>query len=144
MEHAMPCIDIRITDGSLDETQMSRIVERITAAAMAAEGLPDNAISRSISVVTVGRHDRVFVGGKPAQDPRFHVTIHAFADALDDTTRRQLVAEVTQAFRAEHPGCDEGRGRTVWCIINELPAATFAVGGALVSLQQVRALTGQV
>ncbi|WP_230533584.1 tautomerase family protein [Microvirga roseola] len=48
----MPLIDIRYTEGGLDDAQMARIADRITAVALEAEGLPDNAASRAISVVT--------------------------------------------------------------------------------------------
>lgn len=137
----MPFVDIRYTEGSLGDDQLARITDRITQAAIAAEGLADNAISRSISVVTAGRHERLFVGGQPARAPRFLVTIRAFADAMDLAARETLVAEVTAAFASECEACRETGGRTVWCVIEELPAATFAVGGRFVSLDQVRALT---
>ncbi|WP_230533582.1 hypothetical protein [Microvirga roseola] len=62
---------------------------------------------------------------------------------MDQETKGQVVQKVTDSFRAECPLCDERKGANVWCIINELPPFGFAVGGVVVSLEQVRIMTQQ-
>ena len=137
----MPFVDIRYAEDSLDDDQLARVADRITAAAIAADGLVDSPISQSISVVTVSRHEQLFVGGRLAREPRVLVTIRAFAGAMDLAARDKLVAEITAAFASENEAWRGAGGRLVWCVIEELPAATFAVGGRFVSLDAVRALT---
>ncbi|HEV2505097.1 MAG TPA: tautomerase family protein [Mesorhizobium sp.] len=131
----MPLIDIVHASGSLTSEQQQRISERITAAAITAEGLPDNVRSRAIAVVAWHAADSIFVGGKPADHRRFDVRVRAFAEALTDQRRTQLVEQVTQAFRDEG-----GDGRTVWCTFYPLQPGTFGAGGSLVSYDQVKAM----
>lgn len=138
----MPLIDLRYPEGSLDEDRLARLAERLGAAARAAEGLPETDAARAISVVNCESLRHVFVGGRKAEAPRFLVVIHAFAEAMDAAARRTLAAEVVAAFRAECPACVAEGGRNVWCVINALPPGSFAAGGHLVGLAQVRAMVG--
>lgn len=135
-DQPLPLIDIVHASGSLTREQQARISDRITAAAIAAEGFPDNARSRAIAVIAWHVAECVFVGGKPADHPRFDVKIRAFAEALTDQSRSELVERVTQAFSDEG-----GDGRTVWCTFYPLQPGTFGAGGSLVSYDQVKAMT---
>jgi len=135
-EEPLPLVDIVHPSGSVTEEQQERISERISAAAIAAEGLPDNARSRGIAVIAWHAADRVFVGGKPSDHPRFDVQVRAFAEALTHQRRVELVDQITEAFRAE--GSD---GRTVWCTFYPLQRGSFGAGGSLVSYDQVQAMT---
>ncbi|CAM5520013.1 hypothetical protein MAUB1S_08678 [Mycolicibacterium aubagnense] len=132
----MPLVDIVHPSVSLTVEQQERISERVTAAAIAAEGLADNARSRGIAVIAWHTVGRVFVGGKPSDTPRFDVQVRAFAEALTHQRRAELVDQITQAFRAE--GFD---GRIVWCTFYSLQPGSFGAGGGLVSYDQVQAMT---
>lgn len=60
---------------------------------------------------------------------------------MDTAVREVLVANIADAFAAESARYREAGARSLWCIVNLLPPATFAVGGSMVTLEQVRQMT---
>ncbi|MGN8023454.1 hypothetical protein ACTJJ7_22345 [Phyllobacterium sp. 22229] len=139
----MPFVEIRYSRDSLNEAERQRIADRIAVIAMNAEGLPDNPMSRSISIVTYQALDDVYVGGAKVAVPRFFVVFHAFAEVLTKAGTAMAVMEMTQVFAEESDYCRGAGTRTVWCIFNGLTPHSFAGGGQLVSYEQVLKMTSQ-
>jgi phenylpyruvate tautomerase PptA (4-oxalocrotonate tautomerase family) len=139
----MPLVDVLCPRNTLSEAQRASLAEELTRVALGAEGLPDNAASRAIAVVTFREADAVFVGGRPDERARFAVFLYALAGALAPEARREVHGRVRDAFQRACPELLVRGGANAWSMVNEIEEGDFGVAGAPVSIELVRSLVAR-
>ncbi|WP_432488282.1 hypothetical protein [Kineococcus sp. SYSU DK018] len=138
----MPLVEISHSRDALGEKQLDALADRLSAIALAAEGLPDTPTSRPLAVVTTRAWDGVHVGGRPSGEPRIDVVLHTLPGVLDEPARAAVLAELTSAVVEEVDGMDARGGGRVWCRVHETLPSGFSVAGRVMSPPLVRQLAG--
>jgi hypothetical protein len=68
-------------------------LKQTSALLLRAEGLIDNAISRSICLVTLNEASAMYLGGEISDKGKIVVKIYVFEDAYSDSISSQIILE---------------------------------------------------
>ena len=134
----MPICEISYPRGLLSEDERNRVSSRITALLIEAEGLQDNAVSRSICLITINESEWVFIGGELSSQGKIVVKIYAFSEAYSEVQKSGLYSKIAAIFAEENAATRTLRGNNVWCLVLPIEANNFGVGGVAVSLEMTR------
>ena len=139
----MPFIDVLCQKTSGSPSQRALLADELTRVALEAEGLPDNAVARSIAVVTFREVDGVYVGGRPDESPRFNVFLYVLHGAVTAERKRAVHARILDAFEKVCPELLTRKGANVWSILNEIDDGAFGSAGKPASIELVRQLVAR-
>ena len=138
----MPVCEISYPPGLLDEEQRDVVAAQLSGILIAAEGLPDNPISRLICQISISEPASVYIGGAPSFDAKIVVKIYAFSDAYTDSVKVDVYRRIARVFCEHHPASAAQGGRNVWCMVLPIESNGFGVGGIPVSLEMTRNIVG--
>ncbi|MCK2217237.1 hypothetical protein MF672_026120 [Actinomadura sp. ATCC 31491] len=134
----MPMLDVYIPDGALGREAEAALVNRLTEILIRHEGFdPADPVTRSVSWVFLHRPAAVYVGGAPADAPRYKVVPSVPEGQLDEEARAAVVAEVTEAILDAEDGAwprDAGR---VWVFPTEIPEGRWGGQGRITPLASI-------
>ena len=142
----MPMIDIALTEDSLTPEATATLANKLSGALIAYEGAPDNEYVRSLTWCFVDRRPAasILVGGTPATEPRYRITLtvpefvlgmHGPMMAED---RRQLVRHVTElVLEAEGTPYSANAASRVWVQMREWPEGFWGAFGEIAGLSDI-------
>jgi len=138
----MPNLEIRVPHGTLDADARRALARRLTSDLLAAEGLPENDTTRSLTWVTIEETPAGAwsVAGEPAEDrAELHAfaRITTFASLLDDAKRAALLRAVNTAV-VDAAGGDPLGGLGIWTVIEEVPDGHWGVAGNPIGKAELR------
>lgn len=137
----MPMLDATIPQGALDPDREQALMAQLTDILLTWEGAdPTNEIARSLAWVFLHRPAGMFVGGSPADLPRYRVVASVPEGQVDAKRRAGMVEAVTNAVLDAEP---DGRPRDpwrVWVFTHEVPEGTWGGGGRVVGLADIAGL----
>ncbi|GGS44194.1 hypothetical protein AB0E75_26830 [Streptomyces griseoviridis] len=140
----MPMLDVYIPDGALQPDAEATLLNRITEILVRNEGFdPADPVSRSVSWLWLHRPAAIYVGGEPAEAPRYKVVPSVPEGQLDERKRASVIAEVTEAILdAEHGAWPRDASR-IWVFPTEIPEGHWGGWGRIRPLATILArLTG--
>jgi len=134
----VPMLDVYIPEGALRPDAERALLTRLTDILMIAEGFePTNAAMRAVSWVFLHRPATTFVAGSPATAPRYKVVATVPEGQLDDLSRAEVVAAVTEAvLDAEEGKRPRDKGR-VWVFPTEIPDGRWGGNGRITRLADI-------
>ncbi|MEV7020526.1 hypothetical protein [Kitasatospora sp. NPDC093558] len=140
----MPLLDVHIPEGALRPEAEATLLDRITTILIRHEGFdPDDPTVREVSWLFLHRPAAVYVGGKPADAPRYKVVPSVPEGQFDPEIRAGVIADVTEAILDAEDGAwprDPGR---VWVFPTEVPEGHWGTAGQVRPLAAILArLTG--
>jgi phenylpyruvate tautomerase PptA (4-oxalocrotonate tautomerase family) len=137
-------LDVYIPDGALQPDAEATLLNRITEILVRNEGFdPADPVSRSVSWLWLHRPAAIYVGGEPADAPRYKVVPSVPEGQLDERKRASVIAEVTEAILdAEHGAWPRDASR-IWVFPTEIPEGHWGGWGRIRPLATILArLTG--
>jgi phenylpyruvate tautomerase PptA (4-oxalocrotonate tautomerase family) len=137
-------LDVFIPDGALPPGAEAALLNRITEILIRHEGFdPADPVTRSVSWVFLHRPTAVYVGGSPADAPRYKVVASVPEGQLDANARAGVIADTTEAILdAENGAWPRDAGR-VWVFPAEVPEGHWGGHGQVTPLAAILArLTG--
>lgn len=140
----MPMLDVYIPEGVFTTDREAALLNRITEILIRHEGFdPTDTDTRSVSWVFLHRPAAVFVGGAPADSPRYKVVPSVPEGQLDAAKRAGVISEVTEAILDAEDGAwprDPGR---IWVFPTEIPEGHWGGFGEIRPLRRILSrLTG--
>jgi phenylpyruvate tautomerase PptA (4-oxalocrotonate tautomerase family) len=113
---------VHIPDGALQPGAEAALLNRITDILIRHEGFnPADPVTRSASWAFLHRPAAVYVGGSPADAPRYKVVASVPEGQLDEKGRAGVIADVTEAILdAENGAWPRDPGR-IWVFPTEIP-----------------------
>jgi phenylpyruvate tautomerase PptA (4-oxalocrotonate tautomerase family) len=139
----MPMLDVYIPDGALQPKDEAALVNQITEILIRHEGFdPADPVARSASWAFLHRPAAVYVGGAPADAPRYKVIASVPEGQLDERKRAGVIAEVTDAILdAENGAWPRDAGR-VWVFPTEVPEGYWGGRGQITPLAAILSRLG--
>jgi phenylpyruvate tautomerase PptA (4-oxalocrotonate tautomerase family) len=98
---------------------------------------PTNPAVRSIAWVFVHRPEAVFVGGEPADAPRYRFVASVPEGQYDPERRQAMVESITAAVLDAEEGAYERDPARVWVFTPEVPDGTWGGAGRIVTLADI-------
>ncbi|MGW2220142.1 hypothetical protein ACWCSD_34580 [Nonomuraea sp. NPDC001684] len=140
----MPMLDVYIPDGALQPDAEAALLNRITEILIRNEGFdPADPVSRSVSWLWLHRPAGVYVGGEPADAPRYKVVPSVPEGQLDAQQRASVIAEVTEAILDAENGAWPRDASRIWVFPTEIPEGHWGGWGRIRPLATILArLTG--
>lgn len=140
----MPMLDVYIPDGALQPDTEAALLDRITEILIRHEGFdPAAPVTRSVSWVFLHRPAAVYVGGSPADAPRYKVVASVPEGQLDGKARAGVIAEVTEAILDAENGAWPRHASRIWVFPAEVPEGHWGGHGQVTPLATILArLTG--
>jgi phenylpyruvate tautomerase PptA (4-oxalocrotonate tautomerase family) len=134
----MPMLDAFIPDGALASAAEHELLARLTDILLETEGADSaDATARSIAWLTLHRPETVFVGGRPADEPRYRIFASVPEGQYDDERRRLMVERVTEAVLDAEKGAYERDPQRVWVLAFEIPDGTWGGAGRIFRLADI-------
>ena len=134
----MPMLDAYIPEGALTPDAERHLLGELTTILLKWEGAdPDDAVARSIAWVYVHRPAAIFVGGEPAELPRYRIVASVPQGQLDAERRAGMVAAVTQAVLDAEPDDRPRDPLRVWVFPQEITEGTWGAGGQIFGLADI-------
>ncbi|GAA0491250.1 hypothetical protein Ade02nite_22860 [Paractinoplanes deccanensis] len=140
----MPMLDVYIPEGALRPDAEAALLDRITEILIRHEGFdPADPVTRSVSWLWLHRPAAVYVGGKPAGEPRYKVVPSAPEGQLGERARAGVIAEVTEAILDAEDGAWPRDPSRIWVFPTEIPEGHWGGWGTIRPLAAILArLTG--
>lgn len=137
----MPMLDAHIPTGALAAEAERDLLEKLTDLLIRHEGAdPSNETVRSIAWVFVQRPETVYVGGSPAEAPRYRFIASVPEGQFNAERRQALVAEITEAVLDAEQGAHPRDPMRVWVFTPEVPDGTWGAAGRVVTLADIAGL----
>ncbi len=136
----MPICEITFARGVISILERTRVVERVSALLLKAEGLTDNPISRSICLVNLNETSSMYIGGALSDKGKIVVKIYVFHDAYTDAIKKDIHAGIRDIFLEESQVTKELQGNNIWCVLLPILPNDFGVGGRPVTLELTRSV----
>jgi phenylpyruvate tautomerase PptA (4-oxalocrotonate tautomerase family) len=134
----VPMLDVYIPDGALRPDAEKALINRLTEILIRGEGAdPTNLEVRAVSWVFLHRPEAVFVGGEPADAPRYKVVATVPEGQLDERARATVVAEATEAVLDAEQGQWPRDKARVWVFPLEIPDGQWGGRGRIVHLADI-------
>jgi phenylpyruvate tautomerase PptA (4-oxalocrotonate tautomerase family) len=125
-------LDVTIPEGALAPDAEAALMERLTNLLIEHEGAdPANPVVQSIAWAFLHRPGRVYVGGRPAEAPRYRVVATVPEGQYTDERRESMVAAVTEAILDAENGAHPRDPMRVWVFPNEQPDGTWGAIGRI-------------
>ncbi len=134
----MPMLDVYIPEGTFAADRETALMNQITEILIRHEGFdPADPTTRSASWVFLHRPAAVYVGGAPANAPRYKVVPSVPEGQLDAGRRADVVREVTEAILdAEDVAWPHDPGR-IWVFPTEIPEGHWGAFGEIRPLKRI-------
>jgi phenylpyruvate tautomerase PptA (4-oxalocrotonate tautomerase family) len=134
----MPMLDAFIPEGALAAEAEDQLLSDLTDILLRHEGAdPSDPAARSIAWVYLHRPASLFVGGEPADEPRYRFIASVPEGQFDDERRQAMVEAVTERVLDAENGAYERDPLRVWVFANEIPDGTWGGGGRIVRLADI-------
>jgi phenylpyruvate tautomerase PptA (4-oxalocrotonate tautomerase family) len=134
----MPMLDAFIPEGALAAEAEEQLLSDLTDILLYHEGAdPSDPAARSIAWVYLHRPASLFVGGEPADEPRYRFIASVPEGQFDDDRRQAMVGAVTERVLDAENGAYERDPLRVWVFANEIPDGTWGGGGRIVRLADI-------
>ena len=134
----MPMLDAFIPEGALSAEAEEQLLSDLTDILLRHEGAdPSDPAARSIAWVYLHRPASLFVGGEPADEPRYRFIASVPEGQFDDERRQAMVEAVTERVLDAENGAYERDPLRVWVFANEIPDGTWGGGGRTVRLADI-------
>jgi phenylpyruvate tautomerase PptA (4-oxalocrotonate tautomerase family) len=134
----MPMLDAFIPEGALAAEAEDQLLSDLTDILLRHEGAdPSDPAARSIAWVYLHRPASLFVGGQPADEPRYRFIASVPEGQFDDERRQAMVEAVTERVLDAENGAYERDPLRVWVFANEIPDGTWGGGGRIVRLADI-------
>ena len=140
----MPMLDVYIPEGTFAADRETALINQITEILIRHEGFdPADPTTRSVSWAFLHRPAAVYVGGAPADAPRYKAVPSVPEGQLDAGKRADVVREVTEAILdAEDGAWPRDRGR-IWVFPTDVPEGHWGGFGKISPLKRILSrLTG--
>jgi phenylpyruvate tautomerase PptA (4-oxalocrotonate tautomerase family) len=139
----MPMLDVYIPDGALQPGAEAALLNQITEILIRHEGFdPTSQLARCASWVFLHRPAAIYVGGSPAEAPRYKVVASVPEGQLDEKARAGVIADVTEAILdAENGSWTRDAGR-IWVFPTEIPEGYWGGHGRATPLATILARLG--
>lgn len=139
----MPMLDVYIPEGAFEADVEAALLNRITEILIRHEGFdPADPATRAVSWVFLIRPAAVYVGGVPADAPRYKVVPSAPEGQLDLSARDSVVAEVTEAILDAENGVWPRDAKRVWVFPTDIPEGHWGAAGRIQPLAAILTLLG--
>jgi phenylpyruvate tautomerase PptA (4-oxalocrotonate tautomerase family) len=140
----MPMLDVYIPEGAFAADRETALMNQITEILIRHEGFdPADPTTRSASWVFLHRPAAVYVGGAPADTPRYKVIPSVPEGQYDAGKRAGVIRDVTKAILDAEDGTwprDPGR---IWVFPTEIPEGHWGGSGEIRPLKRILSrLTG--
>lgn len=133
----MPLIELELPADAVP-LAVDELVDELTASLLRARGVPDTNASRA-QAWTFLRPAALFVGGAPADAPRYVVRVAVVQGGVTDLAREQMVAEMTASV-VRHTDLDDAQSDRVWVLVEEVADGSWGAGGRVVRLADSQAI----
>jgi phenylpyruvate tautomerase PptA (4-oxalocrotonate tautomerase family) len=134
----MPMLDAFIPEGALAAEAEEQLLSDLTDILLRHEGAdPSDPAARSIAWVYLHRPASLFVGGEPADEPRYRFIASVPEGQFDDERRQAMVEAVSERVLDAENGAYERDPLRVWVFANEIPDGTWGGGGRIVRLADI-------
>ena len=133
----MPLIDLELPTDAVPP-DVEGLVDELTASLLRARDAPDTAASRA-EVWTFLRPGRLFVGGAPADGPRYVVRVAVAGGGVTDAARERMVQEMTASV-VRHASLRPEEADRVWVLSEEVAEGSWGAGGEIVRLAASQAI----
>jgi phenylpyruvate tautomerase PptA (4-oxalocrotonate tautomerase family) len=131
-------LDAYIPDGALQPAREAALINRLTEIVIRHEGFdPADPLTRSVSWVFLHRPAAVYVGGEPADAPRYKVVVSVPEGQLDERKRAGVVSEVTEAILDAEAGARPRDAGRVWVFPTEVPEGYWGGRGEVATLADI-------
>jgi phenylpyruvate tautomerase PptA (4-oxalocrotonate tautomerase family) len=131
-------LDAFIPEGALSDDAEKKLISQLTDILLRTEGAdPKNPTAQSIACLTLHRPAQVFIGGKPAEAPRYRIFASVPEGQYDDDRRQAMVEQVTNAVLDAEDGAYERDPMRVWVFPNEIPEGTWGALGQIFRLADI-------
>jgi phenylpyruvate tautomerase PptA (4-oxalocrotonate tautomerase family) len=140
----VPMLDVYVPEGALRPDAEAALLDRLTDILIRHEGFdPTDPTTRAVSWAFLHRTAAVYVGGAPADAPRYKIVPTVPEGQLDRSARDAVVAEVTEAVLDAEQGAWPRDTSRVWVFPTEIPEGHWGGRGGIVGLADIlQRLTG--
>jgi phenylpyruvate tautomerase PptA (4-oxalocrotonate tautomerase family) len=133
-------LDAFIPEGALSDEAEKKLISQLTDILLRTEGAdPADPTAQSIACLTLHRPAQVFIGGEPAEEPRYRIFASVPEGQYDDDRRQKMVEQVTKAVLDAEDGAYERDPIRVWVFANEIPEGTWGAVGQIMRLADITA-----
>ena len=137
----MPQLDAYIPAGALSADAERDLMAKLTDLLIRHEGAdPTNETVRSIAWVFVHRPETVYVGGAPAEEPRYRFVTSVPEGQFNAERRLAMTEGITEAVLDAENGAYARDPMRVWVFTLEVPEGTWGGGGRVVGLADIAGL----
>jgi phenylpyruvate tautomerase PptA (4-oxalocrotonate tautomerase family) len=137
----MPQLDAYIPAGSLSPDAERDLFAKVTDLLIRHDGAdPTDETVRSIAWVWVHRPEKVYVGGKPAEAPRYRFVASLPEGQFNAERRQAMTEEITEAVLDAEQGTHPRDPMRVWVFTLEVPEGTWGGGGRVMGLGDMAGL----
>jgi phenylpyruvate tautomerase PptA (4-oxalocrotonate tautomerase family) len=137
----MPMLDAHIPAGALAPDAERDLLAKLTDLLIRHEGAdPTNETVRSIAWVFLHRPEAVYVGGTPAEAPRYRFVASVPEGQFNAERRQAIVAAITEAVLDAEQGAHPRDPMRVWVFTPEVPDGTWGGAGRVVTLADIAGL----
>ena len=133
----MPLIDLELPADAVPP-DVEELVDELTVSLLRARDAPDTAASRA-QVWTFLRPGRLFVGGSPADGPRYVVRVAVVQGGVTDAARERMVREMTASV-VRHADLRPEQADRVWVLSEDVADGSWGAGGEIVRLAGSQAI----
>ena len=138
----MPMIDAYIPEGALRPEAENSLLNRLTDLLMTWEGFdPADPAMREVSWVFLHRPAAVYVGGVPADAPRYKIVTSVPEGQFTAASRAGVVADVTAAVLDAEEGRRPRDDSRVWVFPTDVPEGHWGGRGHIVHLAEILSRT---
>jgi phenylpyruvate tautomerase PptA (4-oxalocrotonate tautomerase family) len=138
VEADMPQLDAYIPAGALSPDAERDLFAKVTDLLIRHEGAdPTNETVRSIAWVFVHRPEAVYVGGRPAEVPRYRFVASVPEGQFNAERRQAIVEAITEAVLDAEQGAYPRDPMRVWVFTPEVPDGTWGGAGRIVTLGDI-------
>ncbi|MBF6331087.1 tautomerase family protein [Nocardia transvalensis] len=135
----MPVITVAYPEGALPTQNFEHLADRLIAASLQAEGIPNVGPFRdfsSVQAVEIPRN-QLYTTGRFTDRSTFRVDITVHNIIISERHRRELVKDATDAV-PEAAGLDDHAAEAVWVLLHCVPEGHWGVSGHPVEHAGVR------
>ncbi|WP_372573633.1 tautomerase family protein [Ruegeria jejuensis] len=140
-------VELTLTEDSLSPEALDDLMHKATKTLMWWEKLPDEPEARKIAWSMVNQLPKAhfFVGGRPAEKPRYRFRVHTIQGLMSQRAKQGVMRDLTKlALEAEGAAMDLDNMSRVWVIFREysrddwgIAGAPFAPSGYVTSLDEI-------
>jgi 4-oxalocrotonate tautomerase family enzyme len=135
----MPLMYLHYPEGTFTQEGLDALAAQITRDGEELEGLPltDYVLSTTWVYSQAYPRNRVYHGGKSEGANFISLLINVIQGGYNETTKKELIARVTNAV-AQHGNLPDNEPRRVYVIIREVAESNWGSDGKPISLEELR------